>query len=261
MLFAGIDVGSVATKVVLMNETNIYHKTVPTGWSPREAGLDAYHSLLSEAGCGESQVDFIVGTGYGRIALPFVGKSVTEITCHARGAVHLVPDSQVVIDVGGQDSKVIKTNDKGQVLDFAMNDKCAAGTGRFLQVMASALGNDVSELAELARDKRPLALNSMCAVFAESEVVGLLANGHDRGEIVAGLHQSIAKRLVTMVQRMGTPEKVTFTGGVARNENLRQCLADMLGAQVIVTEQCQLAGAIGAALIARDMINKRGERK
>ncbi|MGE5404939.1 MAG: acyl-CoA dehydratase activase [Candidatus Saccharibacteria bacterium] len=259
MLVAGIDVGSVATKVVVMYDTNTYHKTVPTGWSPREAGLNAYRSLLSESGLSESQVDFVVGTGYGRIALPFVGKSVTEITCHARGAVHLVPDCNLIIDVGGQDSKVIKTNNKGQVLDFVMNDKCAAGTGRFLQVMAAALGNDVSELSDLAHNKTPLALNSMCAVFAESEVVGLLANGHDRGEIVAGLHQSIAKRLMTMVQRMGAADKITFTGGVARNENLRQCLEEILGAKVIVTEQCQLAGAMGAALIAQDMINKRGE--
>jgi len=156
-----------------------------------------------------------------------------------------------VIDIGGQDSKAIKIDPQGQVLDFAMNDKCAAGTGRFLQVIAAALGNDVSELSEMAAGRTPLALNSMCAVFAESEVIGLLASGHDKGEIVAGLHHSIARRIASMVGRLGSFDRVAFTGGVARNDSLRQCLESVLGTDVIVPENCQMAGALGAALIAR----------
>ncbi|MDD3880339.1 MAG: acyl-CoA dehydratase activase, partial [Syntrophomonas sp.] len=224
-------------------------------WSPRETGLATYQGLLQELGHSEDDVDFVVGTGYGRISLPFVSKAITEITCHARGAAHLVNDSTMVIDIGGQDSKIIKIDQKGKVLDFVMNDKCAAGTGRFLQMIAAALGLDVAELSELSRGKTPLTLNSMCAVFAESEVIGLLAAGRDKGEIVAGLHQSIARRIASMAQRMGKAARITFTGGVARNEGLCSCLREVLGAEIIVPAECQLAGALGAALLARDYLS------
>ncbi|NLV16124.1 MAG: 2-hydroxyglutaryl-CoA dehydratase [Syntrophomonadaceae bacterium] len=251
MLVAGVDVGSVATKVVIIKDDAFYYRTAPTGWSPREAGGQVFREALSALGCAAEQVEFVVGTGYGRVSLSFADKAVTEITCHARGAAHLVPGSSMVIDIGGQDSKVIKIDNQGQVLDFAMNDKCAAGTGRFLQVIAASLGNDVSELSDLAAGKSPLALNSMCAVFAESEVIGLLASGHDKGEIVSGLHQSIARRIASMVGRLGHSHQVTFTGGVARNESMRRSLENVLGMKVIVPEHCQMAGALGAALIAR----------
>ena len=188
--------------------------------------------------------------------MDFVNKAVTEITCHARGAAYLVPNSPMVIDIGGQDSKVIKIDQKGQVLDFAMNDRCAAGTGRFLQVIAAALGSDVSELSELGLNKSPLALNSMCAVFAESEVIGLLASGHDKGEIVAGLHQSIARRIASMAGRLGSAERIAFTGGVARNEGLRRCLQEALGMEVVVPDMCQMAGALGAALLAQEYCSR-----
>lgn len=254
VLVAGVDVGSVATKVAVIDGDKTYCRLAPTGWSPREAGLRTFRELMAELGVSENQVDFVVGTGYGRISLPFVHKAVTEITCHARGAAYMVPGSTVVIDVGGQDSKIIRIDRQGRVLDFIMNDKCAAGTGRFLQVTAAALGVDVSELADLARGKKPVNLNSICAVFAESEVIGLLAAGRDKGEIVAGLHQSIARRIAGMVQRLGQPQCVTFTGGVAQNEGLRESLERILGVEVVVPEQCQMAGAVGAALIARDEV-------
>ena len=257
MLVAGVDVGSVATKVVIIKNDTFYYRAAPTGWSPREAGAKVFKELLSDLGYVEEQVDFVVGTGYGRVSLGFANKAVTEITCHARGAAYLVPGGSMVIDIGGQDSKAIKIDNQGQVLDFAMNDKCAAGTGRFLQVIAATLGNEVSELSELAAGKSPLALNSMCAVFAESEVIGLLASGHDKGEIVAGLHQSIARRIASMVGRLGSSGRVTFTGGVARNESLRRCLEDVLGMEVIVPEMCQMAGALGAALIAQGYCSQR----
>jgi len=254
MLVAGVDVGSVATKVVIIDDNRLLTLITPTGWSPRQAGQEAYAQLLSEAGYTGDQVDYVVGTGYGRISIPFANKTVTEITCHARGASYLSPGSNLVIDVGGQDSKIIKIDSDGRVLDFVMNDKCAAGTGRFLQVIAAALGVDVSELAELSAGQSPITLNSMCTVFAESEVIGLLAEGRTKGEIVAGLHSSIARRIANMAQRLGVTGQVAFTGGVARNEAVRQSLQEQLGVPVVVPEDCQLAGAIGAALIAREAI-------
>lgn len=254
MLVAGVDVGSVATKVVVMNGEYWYSRITPTGWSPRDAAVQAFNSLLAELGFPASRVEYTIGTGYGRVALPFVDKTVTEITCHGRGAAYLVPGATTIIDIGGQDSKVIRIDEKGRVLDFAMNDKCAAGTGRFLQVIASALGADVSELADIAAGHRPVALNSMCTVFAESEVIGLLASGEEKGSIVAGLHQSIARRIAGMVQRVGVGEKVIFTGGVAQNEGVRACLEGLLGVPVMVPDSCQLAGALGAALLARDCL-------
>lgn len=254
MIVAGVDVGSISTKVAVLTPEKISYKMAPTGWSPRETGFATYRGLLEELGHREEEVGFVVGTGYGRISLPFVSKAITEITCHARGAAHLVNDSTMVIDIGGQDSKIIKIDRNGKVLDFVMNDKCAAGTGRFLQVIAAALGVDVAELSALAQGRSPLTLNSMCAVFAESEVIGLLAAGRDKGDIVAGLHQSIARRIASMAQRLGRASRITFTGGVARNEGLCASLREVLGAEIVVPAECQLAGALGAALLARDYL-------
>lgn len=255
-LAVGIDAGSTATKIALINDCGeIFCHVRPTGWSPREAGREGIRVLLEETGYAESEIKKTVATGYGRIALNFADKAVTEITCHGRGAAYLVPGADVVIDIGGQDSKALKISSEGKVLDFLMNDKCAAGTGRFLQVMAVALGVEVNELADLAKDKEPVNISNMCTVFAETEVIGLLAQGVDKGAIVAGLHQSIARRVAAMVSRLGGPEnKTVFTGGVALNQGVQACIAKALGVPVTVHENSQEAGAIGAALIARDML-------
>jgi predicted CoA-substrate-specific enzyme activase len=254
MLVAGIDIGSMSTKAVVFNGQRYYKAIAPTGWSPRQAAQQVYKKLLNQSGYTEAQIDYLIATGYGRVSIDFADRILTEITCHARGAAYLVPGTDLVIDIGGQDSKVIRINNQGQVLDFAMNDKCAAGTGRFLQVIATALGVDVSDLAALSKGQTPLTLNSMCTVFAESEVIGLLTQGKAKGEIIAGLHQSIARRITSMAQRMGSSNTVTFTGGVAINEGVRASLEEQLGVPVRVPKDCQLAGAIGAALIARDLI-------
>ena len=252
MLVAGIDIGSMSTKAVIFNRQHFCKAVSPTGWSPRQAAQQVYSQVLNQSGYSQEQIDYLVATGYGRVSIDFADRVITEITCHARGAAYLVPGTDLVIDIGGQDSKVIKINDEGQVLDFAMNDKCAAGTGRFLQVIANALGVDVSDLAALSKGQTPIALNSMCTVFAESEVIGLLTQGKEKGEIIAGLHQSVARRIASMVQRMGASSRVTFTGGVAINEGVRTSLEKQLGIPVQVPKDCQLAGAIGAALIAHD---------
>ncbi len=256
MITAGIDVGSVSTKVVLLTDNEIKYLVRPTGWSPREAGLKAYEELLGREGCPAEKVCFKVGTGYGRISLGFIDKAVTEIHCHARGANYLVGHGGLVIDIGGQDSKAILMNEHGKVIDFTMNDKCAAGTGRFLQVMAAALGVDVSELGDLAEGRKPLEINSMCTVFAESEVISLLAKGEDKRDVIAGIHRSAARRVWGMASRFGPSDKVIFTGGVAQNRDIKQQLSREAGCPVVVPEISQVVGALGAALHARELAGK-----
>jgi predicted CoA-substrate-specific enzyme activase len=188
--------------------------------------------------------------GYGRVIFDQAGKTITEIKCHARGIAELYPGVRTIIDIGGQDSKVISIGPKGQVVDFAMNDKCAAGTGRFLQVMATALGLDVSELGDNEDPSRIHMISSMCTVFAESEIIGLLARGNPKGGIIAGLHQSVGRRVAAMARRMGIKEQVAFTGGVALNPGLQRALEEEIGTEIIVPEACQYTGALGAALLA-----------
>lgn len=252
MFTVGIDVGSITTKVVLLNGRDWRYVVRPTGCSPRQAGKEAFEELLGRAGLAQDDISCVIGTGYGRISLPFIDKAVTEITCHARGAHHLLAGADMVIDIGGQDSKVILTDGRGSVINFAMNDKCAAGTGRFLEVIAAALGADVSELAEIARGAEPVQISSMCTVFAESEVISLLAQGVDKGKIIAGIHRSVAGRVAAMAERLGQGELIIFTGGVAKNEGVKEFLSRELKRDIFVAPESQLAGALGAALLARE---------
>jgi len=257
MITVGIDVGSITTKAVLLNGDQWQSLMLPTGWSPRDTGQSAFEQIVANSNLTRDDISYVVGTGYGRISLPFIDKAITEITCHARGAQHLVNGTDMVIDIGGQDSKVILIDEEGNVVNFVMNDKCAAGTGRFLQVMAAVLGADVSELADLAKDAEPVQISSMCTVFAESEVVSLLAQGIPKERIIAGIHRSVAGRVASMAERLGRGERITFTGGVARNDGVRAFLAKELGREVTVAPEPELAGALGAALLARDRAANR----
>jgi predicted CoA-substrate-specific enzyme activase len=257
MITVGIEVGSITTKAVLLNGDQWQSLMLPTGWSPRDTGQSAFEQIVANSNLTRDDISYVVGTGYGRISLPFIDKAITEITCHARGAQHLVNGTDMVIDIGGQDSKVILIDEEGNVVNFVMNDKCAAGTGRFLQVMAAVLGADVSELADLAKDAEPVQISSMCTVFAESEVVSLLAQGVPKERIIAGIHRSVAGRVVSMAERLGRGERITFTGGVARNDGVRAFLAKELGREVTVAPEPELAGALGAALLARDRAANR----
>ncbi len=250
----GIDIGSTATKAVLLVDGQIAGQVViATGWDPKQAGSDAFDSLLKGSGLCEDDVNIVVGTGYGRISLPFADRRVTEVTCHARGAEYMVPGSRLVVDIGGQDSKVIALDGAGNVTDFIMNDKCAAGTGRFLQVMAGVLGVSLDELGKLALASEPAVISSMCTVFAESEVVGLLARGIDKGAIAAGVVESIAKRLPTLVGRMPQVSEITFTGGLASNSGICRRIEQSLGLPLQVPTCPQMTGALGAALIGSDL--------
>jgi predicted CoA-substrate-specific enzyme activase len=250
MIAIGIDIGSVASKGYLINHDSHYRALIPTGWSPREAGKTITERLLAASGLKLDQVERIYVTGYGRVAFDQADKTVTEIKCHARGIAQLYPGVRTIIDIGGQDSKVIRIGEQGRVLDFAMNDKCAAGTGRFLEVMATALGLDVSELGDAEDPEQMQTISSMCTVFAESEIIGSLARGNPKGGIIAGLHQSVGKRVAAMARRMGIKEQVAFTGGVAINTGVKRALEEESGAKIIVPEACQYTGALGAALLA-----------
>lgn len=249
MVSVGIDIGSTATKAVIFKGKILGKAMVPTGWDPKEAGLLAFRSALKQAGIAEARAEHIVGTGYGRISLPIFTSRVTEITCHARGAHYLHPCTRTVIDIGGQDCKVISLNADGSVADFIMNDKCAAGTGRFLQVMAGILDVSLDELGALAADADPVLLSSMCTVFAESEIIGLLARGTGKGSIAAGIIDTIAQRIQGLAGRVPLMEIVTFTGGIAQNSDICEKIATNLDTQLHIPADPQFVGALGAALI------------
>lgn len=253
---AGVDVGSTSAKAVLFDGEVKGYAVRPTGWHPRTAGEEVLNVALNEGGFKRQDVNYIVGTGYGRVALKIAGQTATEITCQARGIHYLTGGASVIIDIGGQDTKVITIDEQGKVIDFMMNDKCAAGTGRFLEVMATALGMDVEELGRMPKNIEPANISSMCTVFAETEVIGLLAAGVSREEIVAGLHRAVARRVKGML-RNTLPSSVIFTGGGAKNEGLRHALTLELGVKVEVPPEPQITAALGAAIIAWEKCSGR----
>ena len=252
---AGVDIGSVATKVVLFAGGKVLGRAVvPTGVSPQSAAEAALTAASAEAQLPAKPAR-VVTTGYGRRSTQLQGDIVTEITAAARGAHWLgAPTGPVhsVVDLGGQDTKVILVHADGSVADFAMNDKCAAGTGRFLSLMAHALEVELGDLGDLSlRATQPVTINATCAVFAESEVVSLIARGRRKEDIVAGIHAAIASRIANMVRQMGGKD-VVFTGGGAKNKGLHKALESALGATIYVPPDPQFVVATGAALIAAD---------
>lgn len=253
----GIDVGSSATKAVAFKGEILGSVVIPTGWNPKAAGAQALEQVLQVVGATREQVGKIIGTGYGRISMPFLDKRVTEISCHAKGAAVSFADTRTVIDIGGQDSKVIAVGDGGAVRDFVMNDKCAAGTGRFLQVMTGVLDITLDELGYLATQEEPIAINSMCTVFAESEIIGLLAQGVSKGAIAGGIIQTIGSRLQSLTGRIPLEEAVTFTGGIANNSAICGLLSQQLGVKFNIPTQPQIIGALGAAVIGYEQLCKQ----
>lgn len=253
---AGLDIGSLSTEVVVIGPEGIMgYSIVPTGSTIQRAIQSSLDSALKDAGVGQSHLSAMVATGYGRFSLPFPARQVTEITCHARGASHLFPGTRTVIDLGGQDSKVIILDNRGRVADFVMNDKCAAGTGRFLEVMAGALETSLEEMGSLSlRAKKRISISSMCTVFAESEVVSLIAQGTSREDIIGGIHDSIASRIYRMAKRLPIKAEITFTGGVAKNLGMVKALRVRFKAPINLPKEPQIVGALGAALIARDSL-------
>jgi predicted CoA-substrate-specific enzyme activase len=253
--FAGIDVGSLSTDAVILDEKEeiVGYSIVETGANSTQAAEEALQKALSQADLHRSSLRNIVATGYGRISVPFADKRLTEISCHGLGAYTLFPDTGMVIDIGGQDSKVIKLSPRGKVVDFAMNDKCAAGTGRFLEVMASKLQVSLNEMGDLSlRAGREVPISSVCTVFAESEVVSLVARNHPKEEIVRGLHRAIVNRVWSMVKSLGVQPEVTMSGGVAKNRGVVAFMEEKLGRPIHVYWEPQIVGALGAALHAKN---------
>jgi predicted CoA-substrate-specific enzyme activase len=255
MIVAGMDIGSITAETVILQDNQMLSSSiVPTGANSRTAAERSLAAALKQASLRQEDLAAIVTTGYGRASFPSATKMITEITCHARGAFFVHPETRTVIDIGGQDSKVIRLDKQGRNVDFQMNDKCAAGTGRFLEVMARALEVKLEDLGRLSRSaQRTIKISSMCTVFAESEVVSLIADNQPREVIIRGLHDAIADRILGMIRRVGVEEKVTLTGGVAKNEGVVQALEERLGVKVFVPPEPQIIGALGAALLARGL--------
>lgn len=253
MYFAGVDIGSITAKCVILKDEEIVSWVVaPRGYNSSRAATEVLEEATRRSGINPEEISGIVSTGYGRASVREAGQQFTEITCHALGASFLVPGAATVIDVGGQDCKAISVSPEGKVLDFVMNDKCAAGTGRFLEVMATALEVDLEDFGGLSLKAGARAeISSMCTVFAESEVISRIASGASKEEIIAGIHHAMASRIAGMAARVKIIPRVVMTGGVSRNIGLVRALEERLGQSLVVPPEAQIAGALGAALMAR----------
>ncbi len=257
MIVAGCDVGSLTGKAVILKNGAIYsYSIVPTTPKPEITARNAMDSALQNGKLHLEDIDYITGTGYGRVKIPFANSEISELTCHGRGAHFYIPSIRTIIDVGGQDAKVIKVNKDGKILDFAMNDKCAAGTGRFLEVMAKTLELKLEELGPISlQSKNQAKITAQCSVFAETEVVSLMAEGIEVADIVAGIHDAIASRIMSLVYRVGLENDLTITGGVAKNIGVVAYLEKRLGLKTMkLPVDPQIIGALGAALIAKEQL-------
>ncbi len=254
---AGVDVGSTQTKAVIINEDQkiVGRALIDTGANVVQAAENAFERALKESRLRDGEVEYIIGTGYGRYRVTFGHAQVTEISCHGRGAVKVFSQTRTVLDMGGQDTKAIRVSPTGEIVDFCMNDKCAAGTGRFLGAAASALEIPLDDLGATAlASKKPVRISTTCTVFAESEVLAWLGKGKKIEDILWGVHQSIASRSASLLRRVGIEEQVTFTGGVTRNAGMIRALEDKLGVTLNVSPESHYIGALGAALFALDHI-------
>lgn len=254
MITAGIDIGSRATKAVLLNQAAVLSSVImDTGPESARTSEAAMQVLLQRAGVSLGDVEYTVATGYGRILVPFADENVSEITCHARGVNHCFPTVRTILDMGGQDCKAIRSDEKGTVVNFIMNDKCAGGTGRFLEIIAEVLEVPLSEIGEAALGSgHDIPFNTICAVFAKSEAISCLRRGVPKGDILSGLHEAIAARSLNLLKRVGIERDFSISGGIAKNRGLVQKLAEKVGLEPLLAEDPQLMGALGAALLARE---------
>lgn len=255
MNYVGIDIGSTASKVVVRGDVES-HFVLPTGWSSKET-LQIIRGRLSDIGVEiPSEETKVVATGYGRVAVDFADYVITEITCHARGGKELAGSDCAVIDVGGQDTKVILV-ENGMVNDFLMNDKCSAGTGKFLEIMANRLGVTIDELFDMAAEGSVIPISSLCTVFAESEVISYIGEGRKREDIAAGVIDSVANKVAQLSQRKNLPETVILTGGLSHSTYFTEALGRKIGQPVQPTGFGRFAGALGAAYLAEEKSARR----
>ncbi len=262
MYTLGIDIGSASSKVVIIdtNKTIVASAVVPGG-TGTTGPVKVLDEVYAKSGLEWEDIARTVATGYGRIGFQRANNQISEITCHALGVHHLLPSVRTIIDIGGQDVKAMSISKEGMVSKFVMNDKCAAGTGRFLEVMARVMETEVSKLGTLAgQADTPVDISNTCAVFAESEVISRLAAGVKQANVAAGIHQSVARRVAGLAIRVGVAPAVVLTGGVAKNEGIVNALSHELQQPIIVSPNCQVTGALGAALIAmKELMNSRSQ--
>jgi predicted CoA-substrate-specific enzyme activase len=262
---AGVDVGSTQTKAVLVADDSsgvriLSRALVDTGANVIRAAQSAFDKCCQSADIPQKDVGFIVGTGYGRYKITFGNTQMTEISCHARGAHFLCPGTRTVIDMGGQDSKAISVGPAGEVLDFVMNDKCAAGTGRFLANAAEVMGISLDEIGSLSlRASRPVKIATVCTVFVESDILSYLSQGKRAEDIMGGVHLAIAKRTLSLARRLTIELEITMTGGVARNCGMVQALQTVLGQKLQVSPDAHFMGAVGAGIFALEKLGESFE--
>ena len=259
MYVMGIDSGSTSTNAVIMDGDRkiVASAVVRTGAKSGESAQRILDEVLSEAGLKREDISWIVSTGYGRVSIPFADENVTEISCHGRGAHYFNPAVRTILDIGGQDSKAIRLNEKGEVADFVMNDKCAAGTGRFLEMIARSLEVDVDELGSIAlQSKEDIEITSMCSVFAESEVISLIANNREKTDIANGICRAVANKSYSLLKRVGLEAEFMMTGGVAKNAGVVRAVEEKLGTKLYICPEPEIVGAAGAALYALDKVDR-----
>lgn len=248
------------TKVVILNGGTIASIIGPTGPEHRRLANQVMEKALNQAALSFEKITYIVSTGYGRINVPFADKQFTEITCHAKGIARLFPEAKTIIDIGGQDVKGIKIDANGKMIDFAMNDKCAAGTGRFIEVIADTLGIPLDKVGALSlQSKNPAKISNICTIWAQQEVAASLAEGVPVFDLLAGVHQSLADRIIRMVNRLKVEEAIVVTGGGGKNKGLLKALSEQLGYQILVPEEPLITGALGAALLGKEIVEKAQE--
>lgn len=257
-MYLGIDIGSSSSKAALINENKEVVGTRVVNLGTGTQGIrTALDELYTQAGISAGQIRYSVATGYGRLLYEGADKQITEITCHAKGIHFLMPQVRTVVDIGGQDSKVIRMDKCGNVQNFAMNEKCAAGTGRFLEVMARVLGCGIQELSCLAaQSTEDVSISSVCTVFAESEAISQLSQGKHPNDVARGALRSVAKRVAGLCGRVGIEDVIAMSGGVALNETMVEILSQELGHPVVAAPDCQAVGAIGAAVLAHEQYHK-----
>jgi predicted CoA-substrate-specific enzyme activase len=255
LYFAGVDIGSTMTKVVLTDKASNRLSIIkgPTGAEHRQLANEVMRQALKEANLQIDDISYIVATGYGRLNVPFADRQITELSCHARGVYSLFPNVRTAIDIGGQDAKCMKINN-GRLVNFVMNDKCAAGTGRFLEVTAAALGIRLEDMGDISlRATKKVQLSSLCTIFAQQEVTALISGGEKLENILAGLHDALAGRIAALARRLGTEPDLVLTGGVAKDIGMVKAMRESLGCQILVPEEPLITGALGAAILAAEI--------
>jgi predicted CoA-substrate-specific enzyme activase len=258
LYFAGVDIGSTMTKVVLTNESGNLLSTIKgsTGPEYRQLANEVMRQALKQASLQIDDISCIVATGYGRLNVPFADRQITELSCHARGVSSLFPNVRTAIDIGGQDAKCMKI-DNGRLINFVMNDKCAAGTGRFLEVTAATLGIKLEDMGDISlKATKKIQISNLCTIFAQQEVVALLSRGEKLENILAGLHDALAGRIAALAQRLGIEPDLVLTGGVAKNIGIVRAMKESLGCEILVPEEPLLTGALGAAILAKETYMK-----